>query len=226
MDLIKLYEPIIKSVIKKYLEYANKVGLQYDDLFQESYMAILQAEKTYRNDKGMKLETWIYNNIDWHLQKVLESNKKYENTVSINSTIESGEGSIVEILDMIQDKINVALEVQDKIMMETYKAEIVSNLDTKKADVMILKYFEFMPNNYIEKVLNITGISNYVRESRMTLIRKSLLFRNEYKRIHHIDDYSNPAAAIIWKNKRSYYSIISNSLFSPIILLKIFKKFK
>ena len=98
---------------------------------------------------------------------------------------------------MIEDKVNIALEVQDKIMMEIYKAEILSNLDNKKADVMILKFFENMPNNYIEKVLNITGVSNYIRESRMTLIRRSKLFMAEYRRIHHIDDYSNPANALI-----------------------------
>lgn len=197
MDLIKLYEPIIKSVIKKYLEYANKVGLDYDDLFQEASMAVLQAEKSYKDNKGMKLETWLYNNIDWRIQRVLGANKKYEKIISINSTVESGEGSIIEILDMIQDKVNIALEVQDKIMMETYKAEILSRLDNKKANIMILKYFYNMPNSYIEKVTNTTGISNHIRESRMTLIRKSMLFRNEYKRIHHIDDYSNPAIAII-----------------------------
>lgn len=191
MDLIKLYEPIIKSVIKKYLEYANKVGLDYDDLYQEASMAVLRAKNTYKDNKDMKLETWIYNNIDWRMQRILEGNKKYEKIISINSTVESGEGSIIEILDMIQDKVNIALEVQDKIMMETYKAEITANLDKKKADVMILKYFYNQNNNYIEKVLNITGISNYVREARTTLIRKSLLFRNEYRRIHHIDDYSN-----------------------------------
>lgn len=197
MDLIKLYEPIIKSVIKKYLEYAGKVGLDYDDLFQEASMAVLRAEKSYKDNKGMKMETWIYNNVDWRIQRVLEANKKYEKIISINSTVESGEGSIIEILDMIQDKVNIALEVQDKIMMETYKAEITANLDKKKADVMILKYFYNQNNNYIEKVLNITGISNYVRESRMTLIRKSLLFRNEYRRIHHIDDYDTERVALL-----------------------------
>lgn len=197
MDTIKLYEPMMKSIIKKYLEYANKVGLDYDDLFQEASMTVLQAEKSYKANKGMKLETWIYNNIDWKMQRILEGNKKYENIISINSTVESGEGSIIEILDMIQDKVNIALEVQDKIMMEIYKAEITANLDKKKADVMILKYFYNQNNNYIEKVLNITGISNYVRESRMTLIRKSLLFRNEYKRIHHIDEYDTERVALL-----------------------------
>ena len=191
MDLIKLYEPIIKSVIKKYLEYANKVGLDYDDLFQEASMAVLRAENTYKDNKGMKLETWLYNNIDWRIQRVLGANKKYENIISVNSTVESGEGSIIEILDMIQDKVNIALEVQDKIMVETYKAEITANLDKKKADVMILKYFHNLPNSYIEKVMNISSISSTITSSRLELIRKSLLFRNEYRRIHHIDDYSN-----------------------------------
>lgn len=197
MDLVELYEPMMKSVIKKYLEYANKVGLEYDDLYQEASMAVLRAKNTYKDNKGMKLETWLYNNIDWRIQRVLESNKKYEKIISINSTVESGEGSIIEILDMIQDKVNIALEVQDKIMLETYKAEITANLDKKKADVMILKYFYNQNNNYIEKVLNITGISNYVRESRMTLVRKSLLFRNEYRRIHHIDDYDTERVALL-----------------------------
>lgn len=191
MDLIKLYEPIMKSIIKKYLEYAGKVGLDYDDLFQEASMAVLRAEKSYKDNKGMKLETWIYNNIDWRIQRVLEANKKYENIISVNSTVESGEGSIIEILDMIQDKVNIALEVQDKIMVETYKAEITANLDKKKADVMILKYFHNLPNSYIEKVMNISSISSTITSSRLELIRKSLLFRNEYRRIHHIDDYSN-----------------------------------
>lgn len=52
MDLIKLYEPIIKSVIKKYINYANKVGLDYDDLFQEASMAVLRAKNTYKDNKG------------------------------------------------------------------------------------------------------------------------------------------------------------------------------
>lgn len=197
MDTIKLYEPMMKSIIKKYLEYAGKVGLDYDDLFQEASMAVLRAKNTYKDNKGMKLETWLYNNIDWRIQRVLEANKKHENIISVNSTVESNEGSTIELIDMIKDKINIALEVQDKIMVETYKAEITAHLDKKEADVMILKYFECMPNNYIEKVLNITGISNHIRESRMTLIRKSMLFRNEYKRIYGISDYSNPATAII-----------------------------
>lgn len=185
-QLYKKFTGMINSFIKKY-----RGLLENDEIHQCCCLAIMKAYNTYNNHKDMKLSNWIYQNMEWQILRELSKENKHKNIISVNSTIESSEGSIIEILDMIQDKVNIALEVQDKIMMETYKAEITANLDKKKADVMILKYFYNQNNNYIEKVLNITGISNYVRESRMTLIRKSLLFRNEYRRIHHIDDYSN-----------------------------------
>lgn len=191
MDVLKLYEPMMKSIIRKYLGYANKVGLDYDDLFQEASMIVLQAEKSYKDNKGMKLETWLYNNIDWRIQRILEGNKKYEKIISINSTVESSEGSTIELIDLIADELDLQEEIEDKLMIQTYKTEIEKYLDANKSNICILRWFEDMNYDYIEKVTNTTGISNHIRESRMTLIRKSMLFRNEYKRIHHIDDYSN-----------------------------------
>lgn len=191
-QLYKKFTGMINSFIKKY-----RGLLENDEIHQCCCLAIMKAYNTYNNHKDMKLSNWIYQNMEWQILRELSKENKHKNIISINSTVESGEGSIIEILDMIQDKVNIALEVQDKIMMETYKAEITANLDKKKADVMILKYFYNQNNNYIEKVLNITGISNYVRESRMTLIRKSLLFRNEYRRIHHIDEYDTERVALL-----------------------------
>lgn len=191
MDLIEFYEPMMKSVIKKYLGYANKVGLDYDDLFQEASMAVLRAENTYKDDKNMKLETWIYNNIDWRIQRILEGNKKYENIISINSTVESSEGSTIELIDLIADDLDLQEEIEDKLMLQTYKKEIEKYLDANKSNICILRWFEDMSYEYITKVTGINNIYSTLRESRMTLIRKSLLFRNEYRRIHDIDDYSN-----------------------------------
>lgn len=191
MDTIKLYEPMMKSVIKKYLEYANKVGLEYDDLYQEASMAVLRAENTYKDNKGMKLETWLYNNIDWRIQRILGANKKHEKIISINSTIESSEGDTIELINLIADELDLQEEIEDKLMLQTYKREIEKYLDANKSNICILRWFEDCPYEYIEKVTGINNIHGTLREARMALIRKSLLFRNEYKRIHHIDDYSS-----------------------------------
>ena len=199
-EYMKLYEQFKPMIIKLVRKWSKLNIIEFDELMQISLLELMEAYKTYDEKRGMKFSTYVYNTIEYRIRKEIymtdRKNKKYK-TVSLNSTVESGEGDVIEILDMIEDKVNIALEVQDKIIMEMYKAEILSNLDNKKADVMILKFFENMPNNYIEKVLNITGVSNYIRESRMTLIRKSKLFRNEYRRIRNLDDYSNPAIALI-----------------------------
>ena len=196
MDLIKLYEPIIKSVIKKYLSYANKVGLEYDDLFQEASMAVIQAEKTYKDNKGMKLETWIYNNIEWHLQRVLKQNSKHKDVISINSTIEAKEGDTVTLLDLIADDVNYFERVDDAIMVQTYKEEARKVLPKDKYDVCALRWFHNYSYEAIERVLGAKNISGTIITSRIELIRKSKLYRQEYNKIHHINEY-NPTAAII-----------------------------
>ena len=197
MNLIEIYTPMIKSIIKKYLEYANKVSLEYDDLFQEASMAILQAEKTYRGDKGMKLETWIYNNIDWRIQRVLEANKKYENIVSINSTVESGEGDTIELIDLIADDLDLEEEIKNKIMVDYYEKECKRILPEDKFQVCYLRWFENYSYKAIKKVTEKNNISGILLQSQSLLLAKSRVFNEEYKKLVGISDYSNPANALI-----------------------------
>ena len=188
---------MIKSIIKKYLSYANKVSLEYDDLFQEASMAILQAEKTYRGDKGMKLETWIYNNIDWRIQRVLEANKKYENIVSIKSTVESGEGDTIELIDLIADDLDLEEEIKNKIMVDYYEKECKRILPEDKFQVCYLRWFENYSYKAIKKVTEKNNISGILLQSQSLLLAKSRVFNEEYKKLVGISDYSNPANALI-----------------------------
>lgn len=196
MDLIKLYEPIIKAVIKKYLGYANKVGLEYDDLYQEGSMAVLRAENTYKDSKDMKLETWIYNCINWRIQRVLKQNSKHKDVISVNSEITSAEGDTVTLLDLIADDVNYFERVEDAIMVQTYKDEAKRVLPKDKYDICALRWFHNYSYEAIERVLGAKNISNTLMNSRMDLVRKSPLYKNEYIKINHINEY-NPTAAIM-----------------------------
>lgn len=191
MDTIKLYEPIIKSVIKKYLEYANKVGLEYDDLYQEASMTALRAENTYKDNKGMKLETWLYNNIDWRIQRVLGANKKYEKIISINSTIESSEGDTIELIDLIADELDLQEEIQNKLMVNYYESECRRVLPEEKFQVCYLKWFKGCSNAYIAEVTHRKYIHDVLLNSRSLILAKSRTLKEEYHKLHHIDDYSN-----------------------------------
>ena len=195
MELIELYEPMIKAIIKKYLGYANKVRLDYDDLFQEASIAVLQAENTYKDNKDMKLETWIYKNIEWHLQRVLKKNSKHKDIVSINSEISSLEGDTVTLLDLIADDTDYFQKVDDAIMVQTYKEEAKRVLSKDKYNVCALRWFHNYSYEAIERLLGVKNISNTLMNSRMDLVRKSPLYKNEYIKINHINEY-NPAAII------------------------------
>lgn len=191
MDTIKLYEPMMKSIIKKYLEYAGKVGLDYDDLFQEASMTVLQAENTYKDNKGMKLETWIYNNIDWRIQRLLQQNKKYEKIISINSTIESSEGDTIELIDLIADDLDLEEEIQNKLMINYYESECRRVLPEEKFQVCYLKWFKGCSNAYIAEVTHRKYIHDVLLSSRSLILAKSRTLKEEYHKLHNIDDYSN-----------------------------------
>ena len=191
MDLVELYKSMIKSIIKKYLEYARKVGLDYDDLFQEASMAVLRAKNTYKDNKDMKLETWIYNNINWRIQRVLEGNKKYEKIISINSTVESGEGDTIELIDLIADDLDLEEEIQNKLMINYYESECRRVLPEEKFQVCYLKWFKGCSNAYIAEVTHRKYIHNVLLSSRSLILAKSRTLKEEYHKLHNIDDYSN-----------------------------------
>lgn len=191
MDLVELYKSMIKSIIKKYLEYANKVGLDYDDLFQEASMAVLRAENTYKDNKGMKLETWLYNNIDWRIQRILEGNKKYENIISVNSTVESSEGDTIELIDLIADDLDLEEEIQNKLMINYYESECRRVLPEDKFQVCCLKWFKGCSNAYIAEVTHRKYIHDVLLSSRSLILAKSRTLKEEYHKLHNIDDYSN-----------------------------------
>lgn len=191
MNLVELYEPIIKSVIKKYLSYANKVGLDYDDLFQEASMAVLRAENAYKDNKDMKLETWIYNNINWRIQRVLGANKKHEKIISINSTVESSEGDTIELIDLIADELDLQEEIQNKLMINYYESECRRVLPEEKFEVCYLKWFKGCSNAYIAEVTHRKYIHDVLLSSRSLILAKSRTLKEEYHKLHNIDDYSN-----------------------------------
>lgn len=196
MDLVELYKSMIKSIIKKYLEYARKVGLDYDDLFQEASMAVLRAKNTYKDNKDMKLETWIYNNINWRIQRVLEGNKKYEKIISINSTVESGEGDTIELIDLIADDLDLEEEIQNKLMINYYESECKRVLKDD-FEVAYLRWFKGMPCKAIESILSIDKATYRINNCRRKLIQKSRVFHDEYMKLIGINDYSSTERAAI-----------------------------
>ena len=193
-EYIKLYEQFKPMIIKLVRKWSQLNIIEYDDLMQIALLALIAAHNTYDDTKGMKFSTYVYNTIEYRIRKeiyIVDKKNKNKPTISLNTVMQNSEGDTAELIDSIADKVDLQEEIEDKLMIQTYKTEIEKYLDADKSNICILKWFEDMSYEYITKVTGINNIYSTLRESRMTLIRKSLLFRNEYRRIHHIDDYSH-----------------------------------
>lgn len=72
------YIPLIKSIIKPFI-YNNN----YDDLYQEAYIALLETIEKYDNKYNTKFSTFAYLNIRWKILKYINS-QHYELSLSVD----------------------------------------------------------------------------------------------------------------------------------------------
>lgn len=193
-EYMKLYEQFKPMIIKLVNRWSRIGVIEYDDLMQIALLALIHAYNTFDATKGKKFSSYVYDIIKYRIRKeiyIVDKKNKNKPTISLNTVIQNSEGDTAELIDLIADRVDLQEEIEDKLMIQTYKTEIEKYLDADKSNICILKWFEDMSYEYITKITGISNIYSTLRESRMALIRKSLLFRNEYRRIHHIDDYSH-----------------------------------
>lgn len=193
-EYMKLYEQFKPMIIKLCNKWSRIGVIEYDDLMQIALLALIHAYNTYDETRGKKFSSYVYDIIEYRMRKeiyIVDKKNKNKLTISLNTVMENSEGDTAELIDLIADKVDIQEELEEKLMLQTYKREIEKYLDANKSNICILRWFEDCPYEYIKKVTGISNIHGTLREARMALIRKSLLFRNEYKRIHHIDDYSH-----------------------------------
>lgn len=190
--LYKQFSLMIKSFIKKY-----KGLLEEDEIHQCCCIAIMKAYKSYNSHRDTKLSNWIYQNMQWQILKELSKENKHKDVISINSTVDSEEGTITELLDLIADDTDYFQKVDDAIMIQTYKEEAKRVLSKDKYNVCALRWFHNYSYEAIEKVLGVKNISNTIMNSRMDLVRKSPLYKNEYNKFHNINDFSEATRLVL-----------------------------
>lgn len=194
-DYLK-WKALIFKVAKKY-EGVDKL-LEIDDLVQIGSIGLAKGLETYDPNSDTQLKTWLYNNIDWTIYRELQKSHSINTFISLNTPVDYDEDATIE--DILEDvKVNIENEVMDKLILGCYYDEIYNKLDETKANVMIYKYFEGYDNGTIAEMLNTSAsnVSGIVREARMNLVRKSMLFRNEYRRIHEISDFNTERMALL-----------------------------
>ena len=199
-EYMKLYEQFKPMIIKLVRKWSKLNIIEFDELMQISLLELMEAYKTYDEKRGMKFSTYVYNTIEYRIRKEIyltnKKNKRYK-TVSLNTTIESGEGDTIELIDLIVDDLDLQEEVQSKIIVNYYEKECKRVLPKDKFEICYLRWFENYPYKAIEKVTKKNNISGILLQSQSLLLAKSRVFNEEYKKLHGISEYRTESAAIM-----------------------------
>ena len=193
-EYIKLYEQFKPMIIKLVRKWSQLNIIEFDDLMQIALLALIHAYNTFDDTKGKKFSSYVYDIIEYRIRKEIyltnKKNKRYK-TVSIYSTIESNEGDTAELIDLIADELDLQEEIQNKIMMNYYEKECKRVLPEDKFQVCYLKWFKGCSNTYIAEVTHRKYIHDVLLSSRSLILAKSRTLKEEYHKLHNIDDYSH-----------------------------------
>lgn len=193
-EYMKLYEQFKPMIIKLVRKWSQLNIIEYDELMQIALLALIAARNSYDETRGKKFSSYVYDTIEYRIRKEIyltnKKNKRYK-TVSIYSTIESNEGDTIELIDLIADDLDLEEEIQNKLMINYYESECRRVLPEEKFEVCYLRWFKGCSNAYIAEVTHRKYIHDVLLSSRSLILAKSRTLKEEYHKLHNIDDYSN-----------------------------------
>lgn len=175
-DLVKQFQPMVKQFVRKYKGVCEQYLIDTDEIEQICLIALWKAQEKHDPQGPASFSTYAYNQMDYAIRTKLSRIKPiYKESISLQ-LLASNDDDTTTLLDQLEDAVDIASMVEDKMMLVFYKNEIRCKLNEEEAEAMIDKYF----NECI-------GVDrNLVWKARRNLIRKSYVFREEYRKLKHL----------------------------------------
>lgn len=131
--LYQKYLPLIKNITIKFYKYLKGYGVEFDDLFQEAYLAFLKTIKLFNDKENTLFYTFLRININSKLlnySRVITSQKNlfYLNMISLNEPLSYNNDITVGdcVKDNIQEDPLMSLEYYETFKrIETFKLELI-----------------------------------------------------------------------------------------------------
>ncbi len=175
--LYQKYQPLLRNLVNRYYHSYRRYGIEYDDLFQEAYLALTKAINSYQESSNTLLYTFICISIRSKLQnyiKVSTSQKcMFQKSMLSLYEVITGKEQDMFLVDTIVDPCakDPVVELNKKLLVEQLFQFSLSLNDTQ-AQIFELKIAGF-PNIDIATLLELTlkEVSNYVYRIRQKLKR-------------------------------------------------------
>jgi len=125
---------LVAHIVKKY--YNNQAD--QEDLISIGTIGLIKAVNSFKLEKNIKFSTYASKCIENEILMYFRSQKKNNNNVYINESIDVDKnGNALTLLDIIPDDINIEVSTEDKINIE--KAILVINQKLSARERMIIR---------------------------------------------------------------------------------------
>ena len=155
---------LVAHIIKKY----ETKNTSADDLISIGTIGLIKGIDSYNKDKGVKLTTYAAKCAENEILMYFRSNKKYNNTISLNDVIaHDKDGGDISLIDVIEQK---EINVDDKI-------EFKDNINLLK------KYLCVLNDRELEIIKRRYGLCNYEEKTQKEIAKQMHISRSYVSRI-------------------------------------------
>ncbi len=169
--LLKKYKPFINKICKKYLKFALKVGLEFDDLVQIANISIINSIKYYKDNLKTSFYTYIAKCIENNLKTELRKESTFKR-ITLNSSLSIDEiipGTDRTLLDVIKD--DKVIDPFDYLIIKEKEIEYIKFINSLPFEVAVV--YEMKTNGFT------TGeISNFLDMDKTTIAKSIQYARN------------------------------------------------
>lgn len=170
------FEPLLMKVVGKY---AMNPYIPIDDLIQIGAMGMMKGFRNYKSNKGTKLSTYLYKNIEW---AILQELKNYDR-VKAQYTVVSLESEDNILYELIPSTTNVAGGVIEDMTLQEYIQELKYILTPMQLSILLDRYINNISIQDIADKHNIKyrKVQYIISQSQRMVLKKSFRIRAVYR---------------------------------------------
>lgn len=122
---------LVAHIVKKY----ESKNISNDDLISIGTIGLIKGIDSYNSNRGVKLTTYAAKCAENEILMYFRSNKKYNNTVSLNDVIahdkDGGDITLIDVLESKNETIDEKLEYKDNIKNLSKYLDVLNDRELK-----------------------------------------------------------------------------------------------
>ncbi len=168
VEICKKHEYLIVHIVKKYEQLFYTY--EFIDLYQEARMAIMLGMEKYDATKNVKISTFVYQLVEYHMIKLLRMQKAQKRDMKNYLTFEHSLTDNLTFHDVIIDPYNVEEEVKASQLEEKLNELMKQILSTEEYQI----YYDYCYNLSLEELVEKYCIPRRKMQNKISYIRRKL----------------------------------------------------